>query len=154
MRYNIPMKNPDLKKLKKNIKKINPILKEFRDFVNRGNVLDLAVGVIIGGAFNKIISSLVNDLIMPVVGILLGGIDFTNLELTIPNFLGGSSAAHLRYGIFIQNVVDFLIVAFCVFIFIRIINKFTAKKEAEKTEPTTDEKILAVLQDIRDQRKK
>ena len=148
------MKNPDLKKLKKNIKKINPILKEFRDFVNRGNVLDLAVGVIIGGAFNKIISSLVNDLIMPVVGILLGGIDFTNLELTIPNFLGGSSAAHLRYGIFIQNVVDFLIVAFCVFIFIRIINKFTAKKEAEKTESTTDEKILAVLQDIRDQRKK
>ena len=154
MRYNIPMKNPDLKKLKKNIKKINPILKEFRDFVNRGNVLDLAVGVIIGGAFNKIISSLVNDLIMPSVGILLGGIDFTNLELTIPNFLGGSSAAHLRYGIFIQNVVDFLIVAFCVFIFIRIINKFTAKKEAEKTEPTTDEKILAVLQEIRDQRKK
>ena len=154
MRYNIPMKNPDLKKLKKNIKKINPILKEFRDFVNRGNVLDLAVGVIIGGAFNKIISSLVNDLIMPVVGILLGGIDFTNLELTIPNFLGGSSAAHLRYGIFIQNVVDFLIVAFCVFIFIRIINKFTAKKEAEKTEPTTDEKILTVLQEIRDQRKK
>lgn len=154
MRYNISMKNPDLKKLKKNIKKINPILKEFRDFVNRGNVLDLAVGVIIGGAFNKIISSLVNDLIMPVVGILLGGIDFTNLELTIPNFLGGSSAAHLRYGIFIQNVVDFLIVAFCVFIFIRIINKFTAKKEAEKTEPTTDEKILAVLQEIRDQRKK
>ena len=149
------MKNPDLKKLKKSIKKLNPILKEFRDFINRGNVIDLAVGVIIGGAFNKIISSLVNDLIMPVVGIILGGIDFTNLEITIPNFLGGSSAAHLRYGNFIQNVVDFLIVAFCVFIFIRIINKFTAKKEAEAaTEPTTDEKILTVLEEIRDQRKK
>lgn len=149
------MKNPDLKKLKKSIKKMNPILKEFRDFINRGNVIDLAVGVIIGGAFNKIISSLVNDLIMPVVGIILGGIDFTNLEITIPNFLGGSSAAHLRYGNFIQNVVDFLIVAFCVFIFIRIINKFTAKKEAETaTEPTTDEKILTVLEEIRDQRKK
>lgn len=148
------MKNPDLKKLKKSIKKMNPILKEFRDFINRGNVIDLAVGVIIGGAFNKIISSLVNDLIMPVVGIILGGIDFTNLEITIPNFLGGSSAAHLRYGNFIQNVVDFLIVAFCVFIFIRIINKFTAKKEAEAaTEPTTDEKILTVLEEIRDQRK-
>ena len=133
------MKNPDLKKLKKSIKKMNPILKEFRDFINRGNVIDLAVGVIIGGAFNKIISSLVNDLIMPVVGIILGGIDFTNL----------------RYGNFIQNVVDFLIVAFCVFIFIRIINKFTAKKEAEAaTEPTTDEKILTVLEEIRDQRKK
>jgi len=149
------MKNPDLKRLKKSIKKMNPILKEFRDFINRGNVIDLAVGVIIGGAFNKIISSLVNDLIMPVVGIILGGIDFTNLEITIPNFLGGSSAAHLRYGNFIQNVVDFLIVAFCVFIFIRIINKFTAKKEAEAaTEPTTDEKILTVLEEIRDQRKK
>lgn len=149
------MKNPDLKKLKKSIKKMNPILKEFRDFINRGNVIDLAVGVIIGGAFNKIISSLVNDLIMPVVGIILGGIDFTNLEITIPNFLGGSSAAHLRYGNFIQNVVDFLIVAFCVFVFIRIINKFTAKKEAEAaTEPTTDEKILTVLEEIRDQRKK
>ena len=149
------MKNPDLKKLKKSSKKMNPILKEFRDFINRGNVIDLAVGVIIGGAFNKIISSLVNDLIMPVVGIILGGIDFTNLEITIPNFLGGSSAAHLRYGNFIQNVVDFLIVAFCVFIFIRIINKFTAKKEAEAaTEPTTDEKILTVLEEIRDQRKK
>ena len=149
------MKNPDLKKLKKSIKKMNPILKEFRDFINRGNVIDLAVGVIIGGAFNKIISSLVNDLIMPVVGIILGGIDFTNLEITIPNFLGGSSAAHLRYGNFIQNVVDFLIVAFCVFIFIRIINKFTAKKEAEAaTEPTSDEKILTVLEEIRDQRKK
>lgn len=149
------MKNPDLKKLKKSIKKMNPILKEFRDFINRGNVIDLAVGVIIGGAFNKIISSLVNDLIMPVVGIILGGIDFTNLEITIPNFLGGSSAAHLRYGNFIQNVVDFLIVAFCVFIFIRIINKFTVKKEAEAAkEPTTDEKILTVLEEIRDQRKK
>ena len=149
------MKNPDLKKLKKSIKKMNPILKEFRDFINRGNVIDLAVGVIIGGAFNKIISSLVNDLIMPIVGIVLGGIDFTNLEITIPNFLGGSSAARLRYGNFIQNVVDFLIVAFCVFIFIRIINKFTAKKEAEAaTEPTTDEKILTVLEEIRDQRKK
>lgn len=149
------MKNPDLKKLKKSIKKMNPILKEFRDFINRGNVIDLAVGVVIGGAFNKIISSLVNDLIMPIVGIVLGGIDFTNLEITIPNFLGGSSAAHLRYGNFIQNVVDFLIVAFCVFIFIRIINKFTAKKEAEAaTEPTTDEKILTVLEEIRDQRKK
>lgn len=149
------MKNPELKKLKKSIKKINPVLKEFRDFINRGNVIDLAVGVIIGGAFNKIISSLVNDLIMPVVGIILGGIDFTNLEITIPNFFGGSSAAHLRYGNFIQNIVDFLIVAFCVFIFIRIINKFTAKKEAEAAkEPTTDEKILTVLEEIRDQRKK
>lgn len=153
------MKNPDLKtdlkKLKKKITKVNPILKEFRDFINRGSVLDLAVGVIVGGAFNKIISSLVNDLIMPVVGVVLGGIDFTSLEITTPNFFGGSGAAHIRYGNFIQNIVDFLIVAFCVFIFIKLINKFSAKKETEvKTEPTTDDKILAVLEEIRDQRKK
>ena len=153
------MKNPDLKtdlkKLKKNITKVNPILKEFRDFINRGSVLDLAVGVIVGGAFNKIISSLVNDLIMPAVGVVLGGIDFTSLEITIPNFFGGSGAAHIRYGNFIQNIVDFLVVAFCVFIFIKLINKFSAKKETEaETEPTTDDKILAVLEEIRDQRKK
>jgi large conductance mechanosensitive channel protein len=153
------MKNPDLKtdlkKLKKNITKVNPILKEFRDFINRGSVLDLAVGVIVGGAFNKIISSLVNDLIMPAVGVVLGGIDFTSLEITIPNFFGGAGAAHIRYGNFIQNIVDFLIVAFCVFIFIKLINKFSAKKETEvETEPTTDDKILAVLEEIRDQRKK
>ena len=146
------MKNPELKQLKKSLKKVNPILKEFREFVNRGNVLDLAVGVIVGGAFNKIISSLVNDLVMPVVGLVLGGIDFTHLELTIPNFFGINSAAHIRYGTFIQNVVNFLIVAFCIFIFVRFINKFSAKKES--TKPTTDEKILAVLQEIRDQRKK
>lgn len=146
------MKNPELKQLKKNLKKVNPILKEFREFVNRGNVLDLAVGVIVGGAFNKIISSLVNDLVMPVVGLVLGGIDFTHLELTIPNFFGINSAAHIRYGTFIQNVVNFLIVAFCIFIFVRFINKFSAKKES--TKPTTDEKILTVLQEIRDQRKK
>ena len=146
------MKNPELKQLKKSLKKVNPILKEFREFVNRGNVLDLAVGVIVGGAFNKIISSLVNDLVMPIVGLVLGGIDFTHLELTIPNFFGINSAAHIRYGTFIQNVVNFLIVAFCIFIFVRFLNKFSAKKES--TKPTTDEKILTVLQEIRDQRKK
>ena len=146
------MKNPELKQLKKSLKKVNPILKEFREFVNRGNVLDLAVGVIVGGAFNKIISSLVNDLVMPVVGLVLGGINFTHLELTIPNFFGINSAARIRYGTFIQNVVNFLIVAFCIFIFVRFINKFSAKKES--TKPTTDEKILTVLQEIRDQRKK
>ena len=146
------MKNPEIKQLKKSLKKVNPILKEFREFVNRGNVLDLAVGVIVGGAFNKIISSLVNDLVMPIVGLVLGGIDFTHLELTIPNFFGINSAAHIRYGTFIQNVVNFLIVAFCIFIFVRFINKFSAKKES--TKPTTDEKILTVLQEIRDQRKK
>ena len=140
------MKSPDLKKIKKDITKVNPVLKEFRDFINRGSVLDLAVGVIVGGAFNKIISSLVNDVSM-------GGIDFTHLELTIPNFFGGSGAAHVRYGNFIQNIVDFLIVAFCVFLFVRLINKFSAKKEAD-AEPSTDDKILAVLEEIRDQRKK
>ena len=90
---------------------------------------------------------------MPVVGVILGGIDFTKLEIAIPNFFGGNGAAHIRYGNFIQNIVDFLIVAFCIFIFVRLINKLSAKKEAEK-EPTTDDKILTVLEEIRDQRKK
>jgi len=150
------MKNPDLKtdlkKLKKKITKVNPILKEFRDFINRGSVLDLAVGVIVGGAFNKIISSLVNDLIMPVVGVVLGGIDFTSLEITIPNFFGGSGAAHIRYGNFIQTVLDFLIIAFCVFMLVRGIQSLK-KSEAAAEAPAapagpTQEDLLAEIRDL------
>lgn len=148
------MKKTDFKNLKKNIDRVNPVLKEFRDFINnRGSVVDLAVGVVIGGAFSKIVSSLVNDIIMPIVGIILGGIDFSRLELTIPSLFGTPTAAHLRYGVFIQNIVDFILVAFCIFIFVRLLNKLTLKKNTEKkTEKTTDEKILTVLEEIRDQK--
>ena len=90
---------------------------EFKKFIERGNVIDLAVGVLIGGAFSKIVSSLVNDLFMPLIGVLIGGHDFTNLVLKVGD-------AQIRYGSLIQNIVDFLIIAFCIFVFISIINKF------------------------------
>jgi len=124
------------------------IAKEFKEFISRGNVIDLAVGVIMGGAFGKIVTSLVNDIIMPLVGIILGGLDFTSLTLT----LGDASIA---YGLFIQNVIDFLIVAVCIFVMIKFINKLTKKQEAKekkeekKEEPKKTEEVL-LLEEIRD----
>lgn len=119
---------------------------EFKKFIERGNVIDLAVGVLIGGAFSKIVSSLVNDLFMPFVGILIGGHDFTNLILKVGD-------AEIRYGSLIQNIVDFLIIAFCIFIFISIINKFFNKKEEVK-EVTKKSDEVVLLEEIRDLLKK
>lgn len=119
---------------------------EFKKFIERGNVIDLAVGVLIGGAFSKIVSSLVNDLFMPLVGILIGGHDFTNLILKVGD-------AEIRYGSLIQNIVDFLIIAFCIFIFISIINKFFNKKEEVK-EVTKKSDEVVLLEAIRDLLKK
>ncbi len=127
------------------------MLKEFKEFAMKGNVLDLAVGVIIGGAFGKIVTSLVNDIIMPLIGLLLGGVNFINLKLPIKNFRTGKVALTLNYGIFIQNVVDFLIISFSIFLFIKFINSFKKKEEAikeEKSEIPTKEEIL--LTEIRD----
>lgn len=128
------------------------ILKEFKDFIARGNVIDLAVGVIVGSAFGKIVTSLVNDILMPIIGVILGGIDFTNLTIKFND-------ATIYYGNFIQNVIDFLIVAFCIFIFVKAINTITekAKKKEEKEKKKeeikkTDEVIL--LEEIRDLLKK
>ena len=119
------------------------MLKEFKKFISRGNVVDLAVGVIIGGAFGKIVSSLVNDILMPIIGIIIGGVDFSNLSIKV----GG---AKIAYGMFIQNIIDFLIIAFCVFIFVKIINKLSsfAKKEEKITETE-----LSVLKEIKEQLK-
>lgn len=114
----------------------------FKKFISRGNVVDMAVGVIIGGAFGKIISSLVNDVIMPAIGLLIGGIDFTNLSVTI-------GEAVIAYGKFIQTVVDFLIVAICIFIVVRIFERF--KKKEEKTEaPPAKSADVVLLEEIRD----
>ena len=126
------------------------ILKEFKEFIARGNVVDLAVGVSVGSAFGKIVTSLVNDILMPIIGVILGGIDFTNLTLKFND-------ATIYYGNFIQNVIDFLIVAFCIFIFVKAINALTekAKKKEEKKEKApvkSDEVIL--LEEIRDLLKK
>ena len=126
------------------------MIKEFKEFISRGNVIDLAVGVIIGGAFGKIVSSLVDNIIMPLVGILIGGIDFSNLAITIKN-------ARVEYGLFIQNVVDFLIVAFCIFMFVKAINKLNEKvkkKEEKKEEAPKKSNEEVLLEEIRDILKK
>lgn len=115
---------------------------EFKKFISKGNIIDLAVGVVIGGAFGKIVTSLVNDIIMPLIGIIIGGIDFNNLALRIGNVT-------INYGIFIQNIVDFLIISFCIFIFLRILLKLNKKEEVKEEKKATDEK-LEVLREIRD----
>ena len=120
-------------------------ISEFKEFAMKGNVLDMAVGVIIGGAFGKIVSSLVNDILMPLIGIVTGGIDFTGLKATI-------GEANITYGQFIQNVIDFLIVAFCIFLMLKGINKLNRKKEepAEPAAPAgpTQEELLAEIRDL------
>jgi large conductance mechanosensitive channel len=112
--------------------------KEFKEFAMKGNVIDLAVGVIIGGAFGKIVSSLVSDIIMPVIGLILGNIDFTNLFFTLGRVqyktldeAKKAGAATLNYGVFLNNVIDFLIIAFSIFIVIKQINRFSKKKEED-----------------------
>ncbi|WP_129705708.1 large conductance mechanosensitive channel protein MscL [Priestia megaterium] len=121
------------------------MLKEFKEFALRGNVLDLAVGVIIGAAFGKIVTSLVNDIIMPLIGLLLAGIDFQDLSFTVGD-------ATVLYGSFIQTIVDFLIVAFSIFLFVRFFNRFK-RKEEEKVEEevavlSKEEEILTEIRDL------
>jgi large conductance mechanosensitive channel len=124
-------------------------IKEFKEFAMKGNVMDMAVGVIIGGAFGKIVSSLVDDILMPLVGMITGNVDFTKLEFA---FGEGDMAATLKYGTFIQNTVDFLIVAFCIFLMLKGINKLNKKKEepAEPEAPAgpTQEELLAEIRDL------
>ncbi|HTO53860.1 MAG TPA: large-conductance mechanosensitive channel protein MscL [Myxococcota bacterium] len=122
------------------------LLGDFRDFVNRGNVMDLAVGVIIGAAFGKIVSSLVGDVLMPVIGIVMGGVNFGGLALQI----GGSDAAPvlLKYGSFIQAIIDFLIIAFCVFMLVRFVNALQKPKAAAPAPPTAQEKLLMEIRDL------
>ena len=128
------------------------MIKEFKEFISKGNVLDLAVGVVIGSAFGKIVSSLVDNIIMPLVGMLIGGIDFSSLILKIGN-------AKVQYGLFLQNVVDFLIVAFCLFMVVKFMNKVNkikdkVKKAEEKKEEDKKDANLEVLEEIRDLLKK
>jgi len=127
------------------MKKGSKTVQEFKSFIARGNVIDLAVGVIIGGAFGKIVTSIVNDVLMPIIGIFVGGIDFTNLSIQVED-------ATINYGMFLQNVIDFLIVALCVFIFVKILSKFNKKQEAKeeaKIEEKKDAQVI-LLEEIRD----
>jgi large conductance mechanosensitive channel len=113
------------------------MLKEFKAFAMRGNVVDMAVGIIIGVAFGKIISSFVNDVIMPPIGMLLGNVDFSNLAITLKQKTEGADAVMIKYGVFINTVLDFLIVAFAIFIVIKQMNRLKKKEEAPPAEPTT-----------------
>lgn len=127
------------------------MLKDFKEFISKGNVLDLAVGVVMGGAFSGIVTSLVNDIIMPLVGLLIGGIDFTTMKVTVGD-------ASIMYGNFIQNIVNFLIIAASIFIFIKFINKLTTKIRKEEAEKAEEEKKedpqTKILEEIRDELKK
>ncbi len=130
-------------------------LTEFKEFAMKGIVIDMAVGVIIGGAFGKIVSSLVNDVIMPVVGLATGGIDFKDHKYVMKEaVINGEEvvepAVSLDYGMFIQNIVDFLIVAFCIFMAIKVINKFKKKAEEAPATPPAPSKEEVLLTEIRD----
>ena len=114
--------------------------KEFIEFINRGSVVDLAVGVAVGGAFTAIVNSLVNDIIMPIVGLIGGGVDFTNLAWTIPNFFGTGDAAVIAYGNFIQTTVQFLIIAFVIFLVIKAMNRLNRRRDKKAAEAKTDAK--------------
>lgn len=119
-------------------------LKEFKEFAMRGNVMDMAVGVIIGGAFGKIVSSLVDDIMMPIIGVLTGGIDFSKISLTVGD-------AEVKYGMFIQNIIDFLIIAICIFAMIKAMNSLSTKKKEESAapaEPSNEEKLLTEIRDL------
>ncbi len=129
-------------------------VKEFRDFAMKGNVVDLAVGVIIGAAFGKIVSSLVADIVMPAVGLLVGGVDFSHLAYTIDKGLNGKGAT-LKYGMFVQNIFDFLIIALAIFAVIKLINRFKSKLDAAPAPPTTTEATLVEIRDLlKEQNKK
>ena len=148
----------------KEVKGIKKFFEEFKAFAMRGNVLDMAVGVIIGGAFGKIVSSVVDDIIMPPIGWLIGGVNFSDLKVTLPSveMIGGEKlqAATINYGNFLQTTLDFLIVAFCVFMLIKVVNKVTAKKEEKPAEtpkapePTQEEKLLAEIRDLLKEQKR
>jgi large conductance mechanosensitive channel len=124
------------------------MFKEFKEFAMRGNVIDLAVGVIIGGAFGKIVSSLVNDILMPPIGMLTGGMDFSNFALTLKEKTAEAPAVTINYGVFINAVIDFIIVAFCIFLLIRGINQLKRKEAAQPAAPPKQEVLLAEIRDL------
>ena len=137
-----------IKNQKENIKSLEKkskgLFEEFKTFIKRGNVIDLAVGVVIGGAFSTIVTSLVNDIIMPLIGVIIGGYDFTSLSIKV-----GDST--IKYGSFLQNIINFLIIAFCIFIVVKIMNKFLDKhKKEEKKEASKKSDEVVLLEEIRD----
>lgn len=127
------------------------MIKEFKEFAMRGNVVDMAVGIIIGGAFGKIISSFVADVLMPPIGLMLGGMDFSKLALTLKEGSEGVEPVLLKYGVFINTTIDFLIIAFAIFMVIKAMNSMKKKKEeapAAPPEPPADVKLLTEIRDL------
>lgn len=127
------------------------MIKEFKAFAVKGNVMDMAVGIIIGAAFGKIVSSFVNDILMPPLGVLLGGVDFSDLAYTIKEATAESEAVVLKWGAFVQTTIDFLIIAFAIFIAIKAMNSFNKKEEEapeEPPKPSNEEKLLTEIRDL------
>nr|WKN38561.1 large-conductance mechanosensitive channel protein MscL [Tunicatimonas sp. TK19036] len=126
------------------------LLKEFKDFAMKGNIIDLAVAVVIGAAFGKIVSSFVNDVLMPPIGMLLGGVDFTDIMIPLKEGATEEESVYIRIGNFIQNIIDFIIVAFSVFVVVKVYQRTQKKEEAKPAAPpiSNEEKILAEIRDI------
>lgn len=121
-------------------------IKEFKEFINRGSVVDLAIGVAVGGAFTAIVKSLVDDIVMPITSLLGGGADFSSLAIDVPNIFGADTVAHIAYGNFIQNVVNFLIIAFVVFVIVKFLNRMNADMvKADRIKADSDERAAQKL---------
>ena len=137
---------------------MSKLIQEFKEFAVKGNAVDMAVGVIIGGAFGKIVSSIVDDIIMPPIGRLIGGVNFSDLKYTLPQVeipgVTAAAPATINYGNFLQTLLDFIIIAFCVFMMVKGINKLSKKKKEEPAapapdpEPTNEEKLLSEIRDL------
>lgn len=130
------------------------MISEFKEFAVKGNAMDMAVGIVIGAAFGKIVSSFVADIIMPPIGVLMGGVDFTDLSYIIQEAVGEAPAVTLNYGSFVQTVIDFTIIAFAIFMMIRTLNKLKKAEEEKEEEPEEPSKEEVLLSEIRDLLKK
>jgi large conductance mechanosensitive channel len=130
------------------------MLKEFKAFAMRGNVVDMAVGIVIGAAFGKIVASLVNDVIMPPIGMLLGGVDFSEIFITLKQAVGETPAVTINIGVFVNTVIEFIIVAFAIFMVIKGMNAMKKKEEEKPAEPPKPSEEVVLLKEIRDSLKK
>lgn len=133
------------------------IAEEFKQFALKGNVIDLAIGIVVGGAFGKIVSSLVNDIIMPPIGLVLGGVNFSALKITLKPGTLGSEAVAINYGAFLQTMIDFLIIAWAIFLVIKMINSMKRKEEAQAAAsplPSQEEILLAEIRDVLKEQKR
>jgi len=132
---------------------IMSMMKEFKEFAVKGNVVDMAVGIVIGGAFGKIVSSFVADVIMPPIGVMLGGVDFSKLAYTVKDAAGDAPAVVVSYGKFIQTILDFIIIAFAIFVVVKAINSLKRKEAEAPAEPSAQEKLLGEIRDLLKDRK-